>query len=103
MSAFIIACAIFASISVFSMLTVRRTQIYFGAMITSLVLSLVGIFFFRGMIGAILGLIVGCLYTIVDTQMMIHKFECGRVEPFEDARHLFIDLVKITIEIVKIF
>ena len=33
---------------------------------------------------------------------MVHKAENGMYEPYHDARELFVDLVKITIEISKL-
>jgi FtsH-binding integral membrane protein len=102
MSAFIITASIFVSASIFAFLTVRRVLIYLGCLIASLVLSLIGIFVFRGPSSAILGLIIGILYVVVDTQLMIKKFENGLTEPYEDARQLFYDLVRIFIEILKI-
>eukprot|EP00340_Litonotus_pictus_P002711 CAMPEP_0170527622 /NCGR_PEP_ID=MMETSP0209-20121228/13083_1 /TAXON_ID=665100 ORGANISM="Litonotus pictus, Strain P1" /NCGR_SAMPLE_ID=MMETSP0209 /ASSEMBLY_ACC=CAM_ASM_000301 /LENGTH=226 /DNA_ID=CAMNT_0010818269 /DNA_START=32 /DNA_END=712 /DNA_ORIENTATION=+ len=102
LSAFVIASSIFASVTVFSFLTVRRTMIYLGAIVSSLVLSIISIFLFRGPYEAIFGLLIAVLYVIIDTQLMIHKVENGVCEPYEDARHLFYDLVKLTIEIMKI-
>lgn len=102
LSAFVITASIFVSASIFAFLTVRRVLIYLGCIIASLVLSLIGIFVFRGPFSAILGLVVGVLYVVVDTQIMIKKFENGLSEPYEDARHLFYDLVKVFIEIMKI-
>lgn len=102
MSAFIITAALFASITVFSLITVRRHLIFFGSLISSLVLSIVSIFLFRSSaLYSIIGVVVGSLYIVVDTQMMIHKFESGIEEPYQDARQLFYDLVKIMIEIMK--
>ncbi len=39
---------------------------------------------------------------IIDTQMIIHKTEYGKFEVFRDAKELFIDFVKIMIEILHI-
>ncbi len=102
LSALIITAAIFVSMSVFSILTVRRTAIFFGALISSLVLSLIGIFVINAHLYAVIGIVVGLLYVIVDTQMMIHKAESGRIEPFEDARQLFYDLVQLFLRILSL-
>lgn len=102
MSAFVMTAAVFISVSVFALLTVRRTIIYFGSIISCLVLSVISIFLFRSPAEAVFGLIIGMLYVIIDTQLMIHKTENGLNEPYEDARQLFYDLVKILIEIMKI-
>lgn len=102
MSAFVITASIFVSASIFAFLTVRRVLIYLGCIVTSLILSLIGLFMFRGPSAALLGLVIGVLYVVADTQLMIKKFENGLVEPYEDARHLFFDLVKIFIEVLKL-
>jgi len=102
LSALIITGSIFVSMSIFSILTVRRTTIFFGALISSLVLSLIGIFVINAHLYAVIGIVVGILYVIVDTQMMIHKAESGRFEPFEDARQLFYDLVQLFLRILSV-
>ena len=101
-NSFIYASALFASVSIFAFLTVNRRMIYAGCVSTALVLSLLSIFFFRGDFRAIIGIVIGLLYLVVDTQKMVHKAENGMYEPYHDARELFVDLVKITIEISKL-
>ncbi len=54
------------------------------------------------MLEAVIGLIIGCLYVIVDTQIIIHKTENGIFDVFTDAKELFVDLIKIFIEILKL-
>ena len=100
MSAFIFTAAIFFVLTVFSLLTARRLQIFFGCIITSLILSIVSFFIFNTTMYSIIGVIIGSLYIIVDTQLMINKAENGVFEPFEDARSLFYNLVKIFIRII---
>lgn len=103
MSAAVMAGSIFVCVSIFSILTVRRVMIYLGAIIGSLVLSIISIFMYKASFeAAIIGLVLGTLYVVIDTQLMIHKAENGVFEPYEDARQLFLDLVKLTIEIIKI-
>lgn len=51
---------------------------------------------------ALLGVVIGSLYVIVDTQLIIFKASSGVFEPFVDALNLFYDLFKIFIEIVKL-
>lgn len=100
MTAFIYTATIFISMTLFALLTVRRTQIFLGCVISSLVLSIISIFIINTTLAAFVGLIVGILYLIVDTQLMINKAENGIIEPFEDARHIYYDLLKIFIRIV---
>lgn len=100
LTAFIYTATIFISMTVFALLTVRRTQIFLGCVISSFVLSIISIFIVNTNLAALVGLIVGLLYLIVDTQLMINKAENGIIEPFEDARHIYYDLLKIFIRIV---
>lgn len=101
-SSFIITSTIFVSISIISFLTVRRVAIFFGALMTTIILSIITIFLAPGHVEAVLGLIIGCMYVLIDTQLMIHKAEGGILEPYEDARQLFYDFVKIFIELLKL-
>lgn len=101
-SSAIITMSLFVSITIFSFLTVKRVLILFGSLIVSLVLSLISIFMFSCTLKIIFGLIIGCLYVVVDTQIMIHNAENGRFDPYHDARQLFYDLIKIFTEILKL-
>jgi len=102
MSAFIYSLSIFAAFSIFAMLTVRRTQIFLYSIISCLVLSLISIFVWNTTAAGIIGLIVGILYVIIDTQIIINKTENGIYDTFTDAKQLLIDLFKIFIEIMKL-
>ncbi len=53
-------------------------------------------------VASIVGLAIGIMYVIIDTQMIIHKCEFGRFEVFKDAKELFIDFIRIMIEILSI-
>lgn len=76
--------------------------IFFGSIIATLVLAVINIFVFSVFVEAVIGLFIGVLYVIVDTQMIIHRTESGIYDVFSDAKLLFLDLVKIFIEILKI-
>ena len=93
MSAFVSALTIFVMISIFSTLTANRTQVYAYATLSSLILSLITFFFFGG--SAILGVILGMLYVVTDTQSMIYRAKNNRSDAITDAKFLFVDLVKI--------
>ena len=93
MSAFVSALTIFVMISIFSTLTANRTQVYAFATISSLILSLISLFFFGG--SAILGVILGLLYVVTDTQSMIYRSKNYSSDAVTDAKLLFVDLVKI--------
>ena len=93
MSAFVSALTIFVMISIFSTLTSNRTQVYAYATISSLVLSIFSIFFFGG--SAIVGVILGLLYVVTDTQSIIYRSKNYESDAVTDAKFLFVDLVKI--------
>ena len=76
--------------------------IFFGSIIATLVLAVINIFVFSVFVEAVIGLFIGVLYVIVDTQMIIHRTESGIYDVFSDAKLLFLDLVRIFIEILKI-
>lgn len=100
MNAFVFTAAIFLSMTLFSFVTVRRTQIYLGCIVASLILSIIGIFVTNSAFSSLLGLFIGVLYVIIDTQIMIFKAENGIYDAFEDARQIFVDLVRIAIHIM---
>ena len=94
MSAFVSALTIFVMVSIFSTLTSNRIQVYAFSTIASLVLSLISFFFFGG--SAILGVIIGILYVITDTQSIIYRSKNYlNTNAVTDAKLLFVDLVKI--------
>lgn len=93
---------IFVSISIFALLTVRRMIIFYGCIISSFILSILSIFIINASLYSIFGLIIGVLFVIVDTQIMIQKAERGIFEPFDDARQLYHNLVQLFIKIVQI-
>ncbi len=77
-------------------------MIFGASLISLLIVGIIGIFTFRSPAEAIIGIITGCLYVILDTQVIIFKAEAGAFEPFVDATNLFTDLFKIFIEIIKL-
>lgn len=101
-SAFIYSLALFSTFTMFALLTVRRSSILFGSFITIFILSLISLFVFSSALESLIALIMGCLYVIVDTQIIIHKTENGIYNVFTDAKELFLDFVKIFCEIMKV-
>lgn len=93
MSALVSALTIFIMVSVFSTLTSNRAGIYGLATISSLIISIISFFFFGG--SAILGVILGMLYVVTDTQNIIYRSKTSQNDAVMDAKLLFIDLVKI--------
>ena len=85
------AAGIFTIFSLFSLLTVRRTSILLYSVFGSLFLSLLSLFFISSnFIEALIGLAIGILYVVVDTQMIIYKTEIGKFDVFGDAKELCI-------------
>ena len=93
MSAFVSALTIFIMISIFSTLTVNEGKfIICNSFIFCFINYL--ILFFGG--SAILGVILGILYVVTDTQSMIFRAKNnGNSDVVTDAKLLFVDLVKI--------
>jgi hypothetical protein len=82
---------IFTIFSIFSLITVRRTGMLVGSIFASLALSLISLFFISNMfIESLIGLAVGILYVVVDTQVMIYKTENGLFDVYGDAKELFV-------------
>lgn len=102
MSSFVMTTAVFGTFSVFSLLTHQRIGIYLGAAGLTLILGIISFFVFNVMMEAVLGLLIGCLYIIIDTQSIIRRTEQGQFEVVRDAKTLFVDFVKIFIEILKV-
>jgi len=76
-------------------------MIFIASGASCLFLGVLGFLFMKTSMEAILGIIIGCLYVIVDTQIIIFKTQSGLFEPLIDATNLFTDLIKIFIEIIK--
>lgn len=78
-------------------------MIFAGSFIASLVLSIFTLFISPNtFFAAVIGLVVSVLYVIVDTQIIIQKTEYGRFETFRDAKELFVDFIKIMIEVLNL-
>ena len=99
MSAFVSALTIFVMFSIFSTLTSNRPGIYALSTIGSFVISIISCFFFGG--SAILGVILGILYVISDTQNIIYRSKNGATDAVMDAKLLFIDVIKIFYKIYE--
>ena len=93
MSALVSALIIFVMFSIFSTLSSNRIQIYGFVTISSIVLSIFSLFFFGP--SAMLGVILGILYVISDTQNIIYRSKIAACDAVRDAKMLFVDLVKI--------
>ena len=99
MSAFVSMLIIFVMFSIFSILTSNRTGVYLFSAISSIVLALFSFFFFG--YSAIISVILGALYIIIDTQAIIYRSKSSNTDPVVDAKLLFVDLVKIFYQIYE--
>lgn len=102
MSAFIMTTALFGTFSIFAVVTNKRLGIYLGSTILCLIIGIINIFIWNVMLEAMIGVVIGCLYVIIDTQTIIHKTENGIFDVYRDSKMLFVDFVKIFIHILKI-
>ena len=99
--ALLLTALIFFVFSMFSILTSNRLAIYSGATILTLVLSIISFFIWNFMLEIIIGVIIGCLYIITDTQRIIYKSENNRKNNvFQDAKLLFVDFAEIFFKIL---
>ena len=94
MSALVSSLIIFLLFSVFSIMTSNRTAVYALVSIFSIILGIGSIFFFG--YSAIISIILGVFYVILDTQSIIYRSsKNNQTDAVMDAKMLFIDLVKI--------
>jgi len=77
-------------------------MIFLGSALSCLILGIIGLFIFHTAMEAVIGIIIGCLYVIVDTQIIIFKAQSQIFQPFTDAINLYSDLIKVFVEIVKL-
>jgi len=101
LSAFVSVLIIFSMFSIFSILTSNRTGVYAFSTIGAIVLSLFSFFYFG--YSAIIGVILGALYVITDTQNIIYRAKNSGSDAIQDAKMLFIDLVKMFYKLYEYF
>ena len=80
------------------MITRNRLGYFVLASLFVMIVSLFNcIFFGILMLELIIGVVMGSLYVIIDTQIMIAKTDSGRFDVWTDAKELFLDLFKLFI------
>ena len=99
MSALVSVLVIFVLFSVFALLTSNRSGIYAMVIISSLILSILGIFMWG--YSSIISAIVSSLYIVTDTQQIIRRQKMGGSDAVYDAKMLFVDLVKLFYKILQ--
>ena len=102
---------IFGSFTLTSLMTKRRSMLFLGGFLSSLLLGLsfgMLISFFTGismmsyLAYNVLTLVIFSLYVIYDTQLIVEKAHLGDFDYNIHALELFIDLVRIFVRIVRI-
>jgi len=109
-TAFLATVVVFVSFSLSSMLSRRRSWLYLGGYLGSVLfymflLSLANIFLRSQLaydINLYLGLLVFCGYILYDTQLIIEKASGGSTDFIWDALELFIDFVAVFIRVLRI-
>ena len=101
MSAFVSVLVIFVLFSVFALLTSNRAGIYGLVTLSSLILAILGIFFWG--YSYLISAIIGSLFIVTDTQNIIYRQKRGQGDPIYDAKMLFVDLVRLFYRILEYF
>lgn len=100
LEAFVSTLLLFVVVSVFSILTAKRAAIYFGSLALITIISIARIFIWNKARYIMLGVVVECLYFIVDTQNILKNSQSSEPDPVMDAKVLLIDCVKIFYKIL---
>lgn len=108
--AFLATTAVFSCFTIASLLAKRRSMLFLGASLSSIVfymflMSIANMFIrspFLMDVQIYLGLLVFCAYVMFDTQMIIEKASRGRRDFAWDAVELFIDFAAIFVRIMII-
>jgi len=111
LNALIYTATIFISFSVASLITKRRSMLFLGGFLSSILLAV----FFGGLLQMVFGfyifsnlgynvlmLVVFSFYVIYDTQVIVEKAARGDYDYTLHALELFIDLIRIFVHILRI-
>ena len=77
----------------------NRTGIYVLVVISSLILSILGLFFWG--YSSVISAIVSSLFIVTDTQQIIYRQKTGRSDAIYDAKMLFVDMVQLFYKILQ--
>ena len=110
-NALVYTAVIFGSFTLASLMTKRRSMLFLGGALSSILMGLTvslmfsfftGVSFLSYFVYNVITLIVFSLYVIYDTQLIVEKAHQGDFDYNIHALDLFIDLVRIFIRIVRI-
>ena len=101
MSALVSVLVIFVMFSIFALLTSNRAGIYGLVTLSSIILSIIGIFFWG--YSSIISALVSSLYIVSDTQQIIYRQKRGGGDAVYDAKMLFVDLVQLFYKLLQHF
>ena len=104
-------CA-FVSFSLVSLFSKRRSYLFLGAIIVTMLQAMFLYRLFNWLFGSysaysnlaylMSGLLVACLYVIYDTQLIIERAELGEKDEIAHALILFLDLFRLFVKILQI-
>ena len=101
LQALFLTSLVFLAFTMFSILTSNRLAIYSGATLLAFVLSIISFFIWNVMFEIIVGVIIACLYIIIDSQRIIFNCENNNNNNvFHDAKMLFVDFAQIFFKIL---
>lgn len=101
MSALVSVLVIFVMFSIFALMTSNRAGIYGLVTLSTIILSIFGIFFWG--YSSVISALVGSLYIVSDTQHIIFRQKRGGGDAIYDAKMLFVDLVQLFYKLLQYF
>ena len=110
MQAVLYTASAFTSFSLISLLSKRRSMLFVGGIIVTLVQGMLLYRLFAWLSGTpafgltylMFGLLTACLYIIYDTQMIVERAERGDKDVIGHTMILFVDLFELFIKILQI-
>ena len=110
-NALVYTAVIFGSFTLASLMTKRRSMLFLGGFLSSILLGMTFGIFFSWIMGVsiitymaynVIMLIVFSFYVIYDTQLIVEKAHMGDYDYNLHALDLFIDLLRIFIHVIRI-
>lgn len=100
MAALFDGLAIFVTFSVFSIISSKRIVVYVSSIVLVVLILIINLIAYEILLlELVTGIILSCLYIIIDTQNIIYRCEIYDYYVFRDAKLLFIDFAEILVKI----
>lgn len=94
------ALAIFVTFSIFAIISSNRVVVYCSSLVLVSLIVIINLIAFEILVfELIIGIVLGCLYIIIDTQNIIYRCEIYDYYVFRDAKLLFIDFAEILVKL----